>query len=75
MKSQCVLGGLAFVLAIVTHNIHAQTTDYTVTSRGADYKVLQKTTVENGTNRIHQYIKGSVLGIGNCVIRWPASDN
>src|SRR5260221_10334363 len=28
---------------------------YTVTERGADYKVLQKTTAENGTNHVHSY--------------------
>ena len=50
-----VLRGLAFVLAsITTLNLHAQT-DYTVTERGLDFKVLEKTTVENGTNRVHRY--------------------
>jgi hypothetical protein len=29
--------------------------DYSVTERGADYAVHQKTVVENGTNRVHSY--------------------
>lgn len=50
---------LALVLAtafIINHS-HAQSGGggYTVTERGPDYKVLEKTEVVNGTNRIHKY--------------------
>lgn len=50
------IGFRAFVLAAVfaASYSHAQSS-YTVTERGADYKVLQKTTVEHGTNRVHRY--------------------
>jgi len=43
----------AVVLAI-TLNLHAQPAGFAVTQRGADYKVLQNTVSENGTNRVHQ---------------------
>jgi len=33
----------------------AQPAGYTVVGRGADWRVLQKVTVEHGTNRVHQY--------------------
>ena len=53
-----MLRGLALVLASITINsLHAQTGGYSVTERGPDWKVLQKTTVENGTNRIHRYVE------------------
>ena len=56
MKGSYVLRGLAFVLAtITTLNLHAQTGGFAVTERGPDWKVLQKTTVEHGTNRVHRY--------------------
>ncbi len=35
-------------------NVNAQS-DYTVTERGADYKVMQKTVVENGVTNVHRY--------------------
>jgi hypothetical protein len=46
----------ALVLATVffINHSHAQS-GYAVTERGADYQVLQKNTVEHGTNRIHRY--------------------
>jgi len=37
-----------------TLNLHAQPAGFAVTQRGADYKVLQNTVSENGTNRVHQ---------------------
>ena len=56
MKATTTLRGLAFVLAIsTTINLSAQTGDYAVTERGPDYQILQKTSVENGTNRIYRY--------------------
>ena len=74
MKSQRVLRGLAFVLAAITLHVQAQTTGYTVTGRGADYKVLQKTTVENGTNRIHQYTElATGLNYTNASGQWVES--
>jgi hypothetical protein len=30
-------------------------TPYAVTERGANYRILQKSTIENGTNRVHRY--------------------
>ncbi|HEX9046951.1 MAG TPA: hypothetical protein VF988_07975, partial [Verrucomicrobiae bacterium] len=30
--------------------------DYVVVERGLDYNVMQKITVENGTNRVHRYV-------------------
>ncbi len=58
MKIKSILRGLALVLAcIILHSsfrLWAQG-NYTVAERGPDWKVLQKTTVENGTNRIHRY--------------------
>lgn len=58
MSGSYVVRALAVVLAtafIINHS-HAQSGgDYAVTERGPDWKVLQKTTVENGTNRIHRY--------------------
>jgi hypothetical protein len=35
--------------------LHAQPAGFAITQRGADWRVLSKTTVENGTNHIHQY--------------------
>jgi len=44
------------LLAVIAINIQGQVADgYTVTERGADYRVLQKTTIENGTNHVHRY--------------------
>ena len=57
MNGSYVTRGLAFVLATITIlNLHAQS-GYTVTERGPDYKVLEKTTVENGTNCVHRYVE------------------
>ena len=57
MKEPHVNWGLAFVLAtIINANLHAHS-GYTVTARGLDYTVLEKTTVENGTNRLHRYVE------------------
>jgi hypothetical protein len=44
-----VLAGLTSI------NSSSAQSAYTVTERGADYKVLQKTVVVNGTNQIHRY--------------------
>jgi len=50
------LGAFALALAMLTvTSIQAQTGGYAVTERGPDYKVLQKTVLENGTNRVHRY--------------------
>jgi hypothetical protein len=47
---------------------------YAVTERGADYKVLQKTTVENGTNRIHKYTElATGLNYQNAQGQWQES--
>ena len=57
MNGSYVTRGLAFVVAtITTLNLHAQS-GYTVTERGPDFKVLEKTTVEHGTNRVHRYVE------------------
>ena len=46
----------AFVLAVaITPNCSQAQTAYAVVGRGPDWNVLQKTTVENGTNRVHRY--------------------
>ena len=46
----------------LTSNVHAQNAGgYAVAESGANYRVWQKTTVENGTNRIHRYTE---LGSG-----------
>jgi hypothetical protein len=49
----------ALVLAtiIICKQSAVQAAGYTVTERGADYNVWSKTTVENGTNRVHQYVE------------------
>ena len=49
----------ALLLAVVTtpNFSRAQGSGYSVTERGADYQVWQKTTVEHGTNRIHRYVE------------------
>lgn len=54
MQSVCFR---AFVLSAIftVTNSHAQSDSYAVTERGADYAVHQKTTLENGTNRVHKY--------------------
>ena len=44
-----VLGTVFFI------NYSQAQSGYAVTERGADYQVLQKTTVEHGTNRLHRY--------------------
>ena len=64
-----------FVLAVVTPNIsHAQNSGYAVTERGANYKVLQKTTVEHGTNRVHQYTElATGLNYQNGYGQWTES--
>ncbi|MEI8291817.1 MAG: hypothetical protein WCH99_20300 [Verrucomicrobiota bacterium] len=46
----------AVVLASIATVANAQS-GYLVTERGADYKVLQKTSVENGTNHVHRYVE------------------
>ncbi len=48
----CLTAGLVFS----PHRLHAQTAgSYAVVEHGANYRVWQKTTVENGTNRVHRY--------------------
>jgi len=56
MNGSYFLRALACVLAtgFIIHSSRAQS-GYAVTERGPDYKVLQKTTVENGTNHVHRY--------------------
>ena len=55
MKTSIVIRELAIVLATIHLTVHAQPAGFAVTERGADYKVLQKTTVVQGTNRVHKY--------------------
>ncbi|HSY20294.1 MAG TPA: hypothetical protein VK815_18260, partial [Candidatus Acidoferrales bacterium] len=57
---QLVLGRalvLATAILTVVNSSRAQSGGYTVSERGPDFKILQKTTVENGTNRVHRYIQ------------------
>ena len=54
MKTK-IIGSLFSLAGLLA--VHAQTGGYTVTERGPDWKVLQKTTVENGTNRVHRYVE------------------
>jgi len=47
---------------------------YQVVQRGANYNVLQKTTVENGTNRVHQIVQlATGLNYTNSYGQWVAS--
>jgi hypothetical protein len=47
---------------------------YQVVGRGANYNVLQKTTVENGTNRVHQIVElATGLNYTNSYGQWVAS--
>lgn len=46
---------LTFVF-FTSYNLPAQSS-YTVTERGPDFNVHQKTTIENGTNRVHRYVE------------------
>ena len=57
MSGSYILRTLAVILATVftINHSHAQAGDYTVTERGPDWRVMQKTAVENGTNRVHRY--------------------
>jgi len=56
MKGSYIFGSLALLLATgITTCAQAQTGGYSVVKRGPDYKVLQKTVVENGTNRTVRY--------------------
>lgn len=72
MRDLSVFRALAFVLtsAFIVNSTHAQLSGYAVTQRRPDYKVLEKVTVEHGTNRIHKY---TVLGNG--MNRLDASSN
>ena len=57
MKKSSVARGLVFMFAVAaTSTLHAQS-GYTVTERGLDWKILSKTTVENGTNRVNRYVE------------------
>lgn len=57
MKHSFAVLGLALVLAtaFTADLARAQSTGFAVTQRGADWRVLQKTTIEHGTNRVHRY--------------------
>src|SRR5579859_6269243 len=48
-------------LAAFLPGLMAAQSDYTVVERGLNYNVLQKTTVENGTNHVYRYTQ---LGAG-----------
>jgi hypothetical protein len=48
-------GVLAGILLHSTLNLSAQSGGYAVTERGPDFKALEKTTVDHGTNRVHRY--------------------
>src|SRR5438309_526777 len=65
--------GAVFTFAL-SFNLHAQTSGYTVTKRGADYAVHQKTILENGTNRVHTYTElASGLNYKNAKGQWMES--
>lgn len=52
----------------------AQSDGYTVTERGPDWKVMQKTVVENGTNRVHRYTElATGLNYTNASGHWVES--
>jgi hypothetical protein len=57
MKRTCaiLLPAVVLAVAITPDFSNAQDTGYAVTERGPDYAVHQKTVVEHGTNRVHQY--------------------
>jgi hypothetical protein len=59
MKGIHLILGRALVLtgALLTVTTARADSGYTVTGRGPDWKVLQKTTVENGTNHVHRYVQ------------------
>ena len=74
MKSSSVLRGLAVVLIIATNFSHAQPAGFAVTQRGADWRVLSKTTVVNGTNRTSQYTElATGLNYQNSYGQWTES--
>ena len=70
----------AFVRALVlatgftlTHS-YAQDGSFVVTERGADYNVLQKTVMENGTNHVHQYTElATGMNYTNSLGQWVES--
>lgn len=59
MKGIHVVLGRALVLttAVLTLANARADSDYTVTTRGPDWNILQKTTVEHGTNHVHRYVE------------------
>ena len=51
--------------------ISARPDSYQIVERGADYKVLQKTTLEHGTNRLHRYVElATGMNYTNAAGRW-----
>jgi len=54
-RIQAVLLSVFVPATLLVNSSFAQTGGFAVTERGADYNVLQKTVLENGTNRVHHY--------------------
>src|SRR5882724_386087 len=66
-----MIGLIAGLLAV---SAVASQTPYTVTERGADYRVMQKTTVEGGTNRIRRYTElATGMNFTNATGQWTES--
>jgi hypothetical protein len=70
---QKLLPVFVIAVAIIPDFSRAQN-GYAVTERGADYRVLQKTTIENGTNYVHQYTElATGLNYTNSYGQWTES--
>jgi hypothetical protein len=64
-----------FVLIfVIIPNYSRAQNGYAVTDRGANYRVMSKTTVENGTNRVQQYTElATGLNYTNSYGQWTES--
>jgi archaellum component FlaF (FlaF/FlaG flagellin family) len=70
--SAILLPALVWVGTASSVNSSAQ--DFTVTERGANCNVLQKTTIENGTNCVHRYTElATGLNYTNASGQWVES--
>ena len=62
------------VVALLASSLSLGQAQYQIVDRGANYRVLQKTSIENGTNRIHRVVElGSGLHYKNSYGQWVES--
>jgi hypothetical protein len=75
MKRTRIVQLSALILAAITFPMFSRAqSGYSVTERGPDWKVHQKTTVENGTNRVHSYTElATGLNYQNSYGQWTES--